>query len=133
MKKFLFMGIMALFSANALAVTDHYFLRDGNHVHHLKITKIGEDITVSMDVNFEPNANEEDNKPCSADISGEAKANGEHQIILKKQPVGEALYCTLTVNLTANGAKVEQSEDCKYFASGICHFDSVDKELIRIK
>lgn len=133
MKRSLFIGFALLVSANAFAVTDHFLLRDENHVHHLKITKIGEDINVGMDVNFEPNANEADSKPCSAEISGEGKLAGENEIDMKKQAQGEALYCSLKITLTATGAKVEQSEDCKYFAAGICHFDSNGKELIKIK
>ncbi len=47
-----------LVSGGAFAAADHYVLRDGNHVQHLKITKTNDDITVSADVDFEPNANE---------------------------------------------------------------------------
>ena len=44
-----------LMSGSVLAATDHYVLRDGKHIQHLKITQLGEDITVSSDVDFEPN------------------------------------------------------------------------------
>ena len=58
MKKSLFLVATMLISGGAFAATDHYVLRDGNHAQHLKITKINDDITVSADVDFEPNANE---------------------------------------------------------------------------
>ncbi len=133
MKKSLFLTIAMLISGGACASTDHYILRSDNHVHHLKITKIGEDITVGADVNFEPNANEQGSKPCSAEISDEAKSVGENELVVKHQIEGEARYCTLKIHLTPSGAKIEQSEECNYFAAGICHFDSDGKELVKIK
>lgn len=134
MKKSLLLSVALLVSTNALASTDHYFRRDGNHVQHLKITKIGEDIAVSMDVNFEPTGSaEEGRKPCSAEISGEGKMTGQNEIVMKKQAEGEAHYCLLKLNLTNDGVKVEQSDDCKYFAAGICHFESEGRELIKVK
>ena len=134
MKKRSAFSVLALFvCGSAIASTDHYFLRDGTHVHHLKITRVGEDITVTADVNFEPNAAEGGREACSAQISGEAKSVSDNVLLLKKQIEGEARYCSLTIQLTPDGAKLEQSPECGYFAAGICHFDSDGKELVRIK
>ena len=58
MKKTLFLTVALLVSGGAFAATDHYLLRDGNHVQHLKITTLNNETAVSADVNFEPNANE---------------------------------------------------------------------------
>jgi len=134
MKKSLFLSFALLASSTAFAATDHYVRREGNHVQHLKITKIADDINVSMDVDFEPTGSaEEGRKPCSAEISGDAKAITENEIVLKKQAEGEAHYCSLKILLSNDGAKVEQSPDCKYFVAGICHFDSEGRELIKVK
>ena len=133
MKKSLFLTAAMLFSGGAFAVTDHYVLRDGNHVQHLKITKINDAITVSADVDFEPNANEAGSKPCSGKVSGEAKNAGANELVMKKHSEGEASFCELKVHLTANGARVEQSKGCDNFVTGICHFSSNGKELIKIK
>lgn len=122
-----------LISGSAFAATDHYVLRDGNHVHHLKVTKLNNEYNVSMDVDFEPNADEKDAKACSADISGEAKSSGENKITLKKRSEEEANYCTLDITLSATGAKVEQSKDCDNFLTGICHFTSEGKEIPKVK
>ncbi|MFA5923172.1 MAG: hypothetical protein WC856_18095 [Methylococcaceae bacterium] len=133
MKKSLFLTAAMLFSGGAFAVTDHYVLRDGNHVQHLKITKINDAITVSADVDFEPNANEAGSKPCSGKVSGEAKSVGANELVMKKHSEGEASFCELKVQLTPNGARVEQSKGCDNFVTGICHFSSNGKELIKIK
>lgn len=133
MKRSVFLALALLVSGAAFASTDHYLLRDENHVHHLKITKIGDDVSVGMDVNFEPNAAETGRQPCSAEVSGDAKVVNENELVMKKQVEGEAKYCTLNIKLSPNGAKVEQSEDCGYFAAGICHFESDGKELVKIK
>jgi hypothetical protein len=133
MKKSLLLAAAMLISGAAFAATDHYVLRDGNNVHHLKITKVNGEITVNADIDFEPNANEVNVKPCSADISGEAKMEKENVLVLKKHSESEANYCELTVNLTPNGAKVEQSKDCDNFVTGICHFSSNGKELVKVK
>ena len=78
MKNILIAALTLLASSAALAATDHYVRRDGNHVQHLKITRIGDDISGSMDVDFEPNGpTEADRKPCSAAIEGDAKLTGE--------------------------------------------------------
>ena len=132
MKKTLFCFAM-LISGSVLASTDHYILREGNHVHHLKVKKINEEYTVEMDVDFEPNADEKDGKPCDAEVSGEAKSIGENKIQLKKHSEGEATFCTLDITLSATGAKVEQSKDCDNFVTGICHFTSEGKEIPKVK
>ncbi len=93
MKKSLFLTVALLVSGGVFASTDHYVLRDGNHVQHLKITTVNNEITVSSDVDF----------------------------------------CELKVHLSPTGAKVEQSEDCRNFAAGICRFSSDGKELIKVK
>jgi len=133
MKKHLFLAAALLVSGSAFATTEHYLLREGNHVHHLKITQLNDEITVSTDVDFEPNANEKDAKACSAEVSGEAKKTGENQLLMKKHIEGEADYCELKIQLSPNGAKIEQSEHCSNFAAGICHFNSDGKELVKIK
>ena len=133
MKKSLFLTVTMLVSGSAFAATDHYVLRDGNHVQHLKITTINNEITVSADVDFEPNASEAGSKPCSGEVSGEARSEGANELVMKKHSKGEASYCELKVHLTPNGAKVEQSKDCDNFAAGICHFSTDGKELVKIK
>ncbi len=132
MKKALFLAAM-LVSGAALAGTDHYVLRDGNHVQHMKISTVGKDTTVSVDVDFEPNSSEPGKNACSNDIAGHAKFVNDNELTVKKQIDGEARYCTLKIQLSANGAKIEQSEDCSYFAAGICHFATDGKELVKIK
>ena len=133
MKKHLFLAIAMLVSSSAFAATDHFLLRDGNHVQHLKITTVGDDITVSADVDFEPNAAEAGRHACSAQVSGEAKKVAENEIVMRRHIEGEKSICSLKVHLTPNGAKVEQSEECHYYAAGICHFTSDGKELLKIK
>ena len=119
--------VMALFvSASAFAATDHYILRDGNHVQHLKITQFGNAITVSADVDFEPNSAETGRNACSAQVSGEAKKVSDTELVLKKHIEGEARSCQVKVLLTPDGAKLEQSADCSYFTSD-------GKELLKIK
>ncbi|MGZ8947478.1 MAG: hypothetical protein ACXW1W_18890, partial [Methylococcaceae bacterium] len=92
-----------------------------------------DEITVSSDVDFEPNANEAGSSACSADISGEAKSVSDNEIVLKKHSGSEATYCELKIKLSPTGAKIEQSKDCDNFAAGICHFSSDGKELIKTK
>lgn len=133
MKKSLILAL-TLFGGNAAwAFTDHYLLREDTHVLHLKITKVGDDVYATMDVNFEPNSSEAGRAACSADIAGDAKFVAPNRVVLKKQIEGEARYCTLTIDLTATGAKVEQSPDCGHYAAGLCHFSSGGKELAKIK
>lgn len=134
MKKCLFLSLALLFTANAFGSTDHYIRREGDHVQHLKIRKFGDDVRVSMDVDFEPTGSaEEGRRSCSAEISGEAKVVSENEIVMRKQAEGEAHYCSLRIVLSSDGAKVEQSPDCKYFVAGICHFDSEEQELRKVK
>lgn len=132
MKKNLFLAVAMLMSGSVFAATDHYLLRDGNHVHHMKITKLGDEISISTDVDFEPNANEKGHA-CSAEVSGEAKMVAENELVMKKRIEHETNFCTLNIHLTPNGAKVEQSENCHYYAAGLCHFTSDGKELLKIK
>ncbi len=135
MKSVLFAALGLMISGAVLADTQHYLRRDGNHVQHLKITRIGDDVDASMDVNFEATGNaEEGKKPCEAEVSGDAKATGENEITLRKQIEGEAKHCVLKIALSSEGAKVEQSPECGYYLGGsICHFDSDGKELTRVK
>ncbi len=133
MKKSLFLAAMMLVSGSALAVTDHYLLRDGNHVQHLKISKVGGKVTASADVDFEANSNEAGAKPCSGQVSGDARMEGENVLVFKQHSESEANYCELTVQLTSNGAKIEQSKHCDNFVTGICRFSSKGKELVKIK
>lgn len=120
-------------SSSVYAGTEHYLRRDENHVQHLRVTRIGDDIKISMDVEFEPNNSEAGQKPCSAEVSGEAKSTGENEITLRKQIEGEAKHCTLKIQTSNNGAKVEQTPECSYYVTGICHFDSDGKELIKMQ
>lgn len=133
LKKSLFLAVVMLISGTAYSATDHYLLRSGNHVHHLKITKLNDEITVSTDVDFEPNANETGGKACSASVSGDAKITGENQLLMRKHIEGQTDYCELTIQLSPTGAKIEQSKACGYFAAGICHFSTGGKELLKIK
>jgi hypothetical protein len=133
MKKQLLLAAAMLVSGSAFAATDHYLLREGNHVHHLKITKLNNEIKVSTDVDFEPNANEKGTHACSAEVSGDAKFTGENELLMRKHIQGQADYCELKIKLSPNGAKIEQSTDCGHFAAGICHFSSDGKELVKIK
>jgi hypothetical protein len=131
-KKFLL--ITALLMTNtAFAGTEHYFLRDGSHIHHLKISQLADEATISADVDFEPNANEAGSAACSADVSGKAKHVKDNEWTLKKHSESEASYCELTIRLTNTGATVEQSKDCDNFAAGICHFASDGKEMLKLK
>lgn len=133
MKKTLFLAVAMLVSGAASALTDHYVLRDGSHVQHLKITTVGKETTAYADVDFEPTSSDEGKHACSADIAGEAKFTGENELVLKKQIPSERHFCTLNIKLSPNGAKIEQSEECGYFAAGLCHFGSEGKELLKVK
>jgi hypothetical protein len=129
MKKKLILTIALLISGNVFAATDHYLLRDGNYVRHLKITNINDEYTVSTDVDFESTGSDR----CSAVISGDAKSTGKNELVMKKHSESEASYCELKIQLSPNGAKVEQSKDCDNFNVGKCRFSSDGKELIKIK
>lgn len=133
MKKTLFLTIALLTSSSVFAATDHYILRDGNHVQHLKITDLNNEVTVSADVNFEPNADEKGKHSCAADISGEAKVIDKNNIVLKKHAESGAHFCELKIQLSDTGAKIEQSKNCHDFATGICHFSTDGQELVKIK
>ena len=133
MKKSLIMAAMMLVSGGAFAAADHYVLRDGNHVQHMKITTINGEITVSADVDFEPNANEAGKLPCTGEVSGEAKSVAANELVMKERSETEAAVCELKIHLTPNGAKVEQSKDCDNFSPGICHFSTDGKEMVKIK
>lgn len=128
-----FLTIAMLVSSSAFAATDHYILRDGNHVQHLKITETNKEINVSTDVDFEPNATEKDQHGCSASLSGEAKKMDKDKLIVKKHSEVDASFCELKIHVSDTGATIEQSKDCDNFATGICHFSSDGKELIKIK
>jgi len=133
MKKMIVMGFGLLFSASVFAGADHYIRKDGGHLQHMKISKQRGEVNVLVDVDFEPSATETD-KPCSAEISGEAKVISENELILKKQAEGEAHYCELKITLSGDAAKIEESQDCaRYFSGGFCRFDSEGKVLNRIK
>jgi hypothetical protein len=133
MKKSLFLVAALLVSGSAIAATDHYILRDGNHVQHLKVTTVKGEVTVSEDVDFEANASETGRDACSADVSGEAKTVAANELVLKKHAAGQAAFCELKVHLSPTGAKVEQSDDCVNFAAGICRFSTDGKELIKVQ
>ena len=86
-----------------------------------------------LDVDFEPTGSETD-KPCSTEISGEAKVVSENELHLKKQAQGEAHYCELKILLNGDEAKIEETQDCvRYFTGDFCRFDSEGKVLAKIK
>jgi hypothetical protein len=129
MKKSLFLAITMLISGNVFAATDHYVLRDGDTVRHLKVTKIpNDDYVVSADVDFDSAA---EKAHCSETITGKAKSTGENELLLKKHSESEASFCELKIKLSPNGAKIEESKDCDNFTVKKCHFSSGDKELIK--
>ena len=133
MKKTLLLALGLMFSAGAFAGADHYIRKDGSHIQHLKITKQGGKVEVLVDVDFEPTGAETD-KPCSTDISGEAKVVSDNELHLKKQAQGEAHYCELTILLNGDEAKILDTPDCaKYFTGDFCRFDSEGKVLNKIK
>ncbi len=133
MKKTMILALGLLFSTGAFAGADHYIRKDGNHVQHLKITKQGGKVDVLEDVDFEPAAGEKD-KPCSAEISGEAKVISETELHLKKQAMGEAHYCELAIHLSGDEARIDASPDCsRYFTGDFCRFGSEGKALIKVK
>lgn len=133
MKKTLLLALGLMFSANVLAGAEHYIRRDGNHVQHLKITKQRGKVEVLVDVDFDPAGSETD-KPCSTEISGEAKVVSENELHLKKQAQGEAHYCELNIILNGDEAKILETPDCaRYFTGDFCRFDSEGKVLNRVK
>lgn len=130
MKKSLFLAIALLTSGNVFAATDHYILRDGDYVRHLKVIKFDDEYTISAEVDFDSTSGSEH---CSADITGKAKSTGKDELLLKKHSESEASFCELKVQLSPNGAKIEESKDCDNFAVGKCRFSSEGKELIKVK
>lgn len=133
MKKTMILALGLLFSANVLAGAEHYIRKDGTHVQHLKISKQKGEINVLLDVDFEPAGSETD-KPCSTEITGEAKQVSENELHLKKQAQGEAHYCELKILLNGDEAKIEETPDCvRYFTGDFCRFDSEGKALNRVK
>ncbi len=132
MKKSLFLPLALLISGNALAATDHYVLRDGDFVRHLKVTKTSDDFTVSANVDYESSGKDRSTH-CSEAISGKAKSTGENQLVLKKHSESEASFCELKIQLSPNGAKIEESKDCDNFTVSQCHFATDGKELIKVK
>ncbi|MFI3155933.1 MAG: hypothetical protein QX199_07225 [Methylococcaceae bacterium] len=133
MKKSLFLAMTMLISGNVSAATDHYVLRDGDYVRHLKVTKINDDYTINANVDFESTAQETSNVHCSEAISGKAKNTAENELVLKKHSESEASFCELKIQLSPNGAKIEESKDCDNFTVSKCHFSSDGKELIKVK
>ena len=133
MKKTMVFALGLLFSASAFAGADHYIRKDGTHTQHLKITRQAGDVKVLLDVDFEPTGTETD-KPCSTEISGEAKVISENELHLKKQAQGEAHYCELKILLNGDTAKIEETQDCvRYFTGDFCRFDSEGKFLNKVK
>lgn len=133
MNKILILAAALFVSNSAFAGADHYLLRDGNHVQHLKIAKFGDELLITADVDFEPNANEQTAHPCSAEIKGPGKLLAENELLLKKHSESEASYCELKIHVSPNGASVEQSKDCDNFAPGICRFATEGKEMMLVK
>jgi hypothetical protein len=132
MKKILLLATTVFFSQALFAATDHFYLKEGNHIQHMKITKLNDEVIVTADVDFEPNANESNAKACAGDIAGQAKFISENELLMKKHAESAASYCELTINLTNTGATVKQSEGCNYFATGICHFSTANNELKKV-
>jgi len=133
MKKTMILALGLLFSTSVFAGADHYIRKDGTHIQHLKISKHNGVVKVLVDVDFEPTGTETD-KPCSTEISGDAKVVSENELHLKKQAQGEAHYCELKILLNGEEAKIEESQDCvRYFTGDFCRFDSEGKVLIKIK
>ena len=133
MKKLLFLSLTMLISGGVFAGTDHYVLKDGGHVYHLKVTERNKEYTVSMDVDFEPNADEKGKHACSGSVAAEAKLVDKDKLVIKKHSELDAAYCELDIHLSETGAKVKQSTACSRFITGICHFSTDGKELVKIK
>lgn len=133
MKKTLLLALSLMFSTSVFAGADHYIRKDGTHTQHLKITKQSGKVDVLVDVDFDPSGTET-SKPCSTEISGEAKVISENELHLKKQAQGEAHYCELTIFLEGDTAKILETPDCvQYFTGSFCRFDSEGKVLNKIK
>lgn len=134
MKRIPIFALALLFSSGVLASTDHYLRRDGGHVQHLKITQRGGATIVTMDVDFEPDADDRKGAhACSVDMGGEAKATAPNELVVKKQLESQARHCVLKIHLNGDEAKVEQSEECAYFAGHFCKFDTEGQALKKAK
>lgn len=130
MNRFFFLAVVFAFSTGALASTDHYLRRDGGHVQHLKVIQRGGETQVSMDVDFDPDSDDRKGvHPCSVDISGEARSLAPNELVVKKQIENEARHCTLKIHLGTDSARVEQSEECAYYAGHFCKFDTEGQAL----
>lgn len=125
MKRIPIFALALLFSGGVLAGTDHYLRRDGGHVQHLKITTRGGETLVNMDVDFEPGADDKRSAhACSVSMDGEAKSPAPNELVVRKQLESQAKHCVLKIHLSGDEAKVEQSEECAYFAGHFCKFDT---------
>lgn len=134
MKRVLVSVVGLLFSANVFAVAQHYVRQDGGHVQHLKVNKVGNEISVSVDVDFEPVGSvDEGKRPCSHQIDGNAEQLAGNELVLKKQVESEARYCELKIHLKGDAALIEQSKDCEYFLGTYCKFASEGKPLVLVK
>ncbi len=135
MEKAVILGLACVVCGAASASTEHYVRRDGAHVQHLKITRIGDDLFASMDVDFEPNAMEAERgvRPCSARIEGEAKLISATELTFKEQIPGERRYCVIRVQLDGDEGRTTESRECGYFLANFCRFDSEGKVLVRFK
>jgi hypothetical protein len=126
--------VSLLFSANVFAVAQHYVRQDGGHVQHLKVNKVGNEIRVGVDVDFEPVGSvDEGKRPCSHELDGNAEQVAENELVLRKQVESEARYCELKIHLKGEAAVIEQSKDCDYFLGTYCKFASEGKPLILVK
>jgi hypothetical protein len=133
MQKVLIFYFAALFSTGVMAGAEHYIRVDGGHVQHLKVTKQKGEVNVLVDVDFEP-AGAENDKPCSTEISGEAKVIEGGELVLRKQAQGEAHYCQLNIKFNGDQATIEESQDCaRYFTGGFCRFGSEGRSLTKVK
>lgn len=134
MKKLLFVILGSLATTNAFAVAEHYVRSEGGHVQHLKINRLGNEVYVSIDVDFEPvGGADEGKRPCSHRIDGVAQVVGKNDLLLRKQAEGEAHYCELTIHLGGDEATVRQSKDCSYFLGTYCKFESEGGALKKVK
>ncbi len=135
MKRLAVMALGGLLANSALAATEHYVRRDGLHVQHLKITRIGDEVRATMDVDFEPTAAEAERgvKPCSVEVEGEAKMTSDNELVFKEQVPEERRYCEVKVTLNGDEARTSESKECSYFLANFCRFDSEGKALIRVK
>lgn len=135
MKSAVILVLAGLVCGVAAASTEHYVRNDGAHVQHLKITRIGDDIKASIDVDFEPSDPEAQRgiKPCSAQVEGEGRMVAERELVFKEQIPEERRYCEVQVKLSGDEARTTASEECSYFLANFCRFDSEGKPLLRVK